>query len=58
MLDDMIALERSADAAIERLPLVQLPARAVLAGLSAEPYRALNAFNKFRSKPATSIRQP
>lgn len=33
MLDDMIALERSADAAIERLPLLQLPARAVLAGL-------------------------
>lgn len=33
MIDDMIALERSADAAIVRMPLLQLPARAVLAGL-------------------------
>jgi hypothetical protein len=33
MLADMIDLERAADAAVERLPVLQLPARAVLAGL-------------------------
>ena len=33
MLDDLIALESVADEAIERLALLQLPARAVLAGL-------------------------
>lgn len=33
MIDDIIALERSADDAIMRMPLLQLPARAVLAGL-------------------------
>src|SRR4051812_18566909 len=33
MLDDLIALERIADEAIEGRPLFQLPARAVLAGL-------------------------
>lgn len=33
MLDDLIALERVADEAIERSALLQLPARAVLAGL-------------------------
>lgn len=33
MLDAMIALERTADAAMAELPLLRLPARAVLAGL-------------------------
>ena len=33
MIDDMIALERSADAAIASIPLLKLPARSVLAGL-------------------------
>ncbi len=33
MLDDLITLEEAADRAVEALPLLQLPARAVLAGM-------------------------